>query len=148
MSIHIQQTVLQELIDIYNYIPYIALANILCDVPHWLGREQNTIYKGCGNPHFKALKGSPKGKAQRGQYLLEVDLDRYKWNQSQTRGDVPVRTLGPEGGGFGGDPTLIGGRKECQRGHWAPRRGGLWCPTLVGEENKTPFIKVWKPYAF
>ena len=31
-----------------------------------------------------------------------------------------------------------------------PRRGvdsgrGLWCPTLVGEENKSPFIRVWKP---
>ena len=23
--------------------------------------------------------------------------------------------------------------------------GGLLCPTLVGEENKTPFIRVWKP---
>ena len=21
----------------------------------------------------------------------------------------------------------------------------MWCPTLVGEENKTPFIRVWKP---
>ena len=21
----------------------------------------------------------------------------------------------------------------------------LWCPTLVGEENKSPFIRVWKP---
>ena len=26
---------------------------------------------------FKALRGSPKGKAQRGQYLLAVDLGRY-----------------------------------------------------------------------
>ena len=22
--------------------------------------------------------------------------------------------------------------------------GGLWCPTLIGEENKTPFLRVWK----
>ena len=28
-----------------------------------------------------------------------------------------------------------------------PRRGGgLCCPTLVGEENKSPFIRVWKPF--
>ena len=26
---------------------------------------------------FKALRGSPKGKTQRGQYLLAVDLGRY-----------------------------------------------------------------------
>ena len=26
-----------------------------------------------------------------------------------------------------------------------PKGGGLWCPTLVGEENKPPFIRVWKP---
>ena len=24
-------------------------------------------------------------------------------------------------------------------------RRDLWCPTLVEEENKTPFIRVWKP---
>ena len=40
---------------------------------------------------------------------------------------------------------VIGGRKECQRGRWAPKGGGLWCPTLVGEENKPPFIRAWKP---
>ena len=38
---------------------------------------------------------------------------------------MPVRTLGPEGGGFGGDPTSIGERKECQRGRWASKGGGL-----------------------
>ena len=27
-------------------------------------------------------------------------------------------TLGPKGGGFGGDLTSIGGRKECQQGRW------------------------------
>ena len=51
---------------------------------------------------FKVLRGSPKGKGkvQRGQYLLAVNLGRYKWY--------------------------------------------LWCPTLVREENKPPFIRVWK----
>ena len=57
-----------------------------CDVPHWLREEQNTIYKGVETFHqetrFKALRGSPKGKAQREQYLLVVDLSHYKWYQS------------------------------------------------------------------
>ena len=47
------------------------------------GGEQITIYKGMETftqqTRFKALRGSPKGKAQRGQYLLAVDLGRYKW---------------------------------------------------------------------
>jgi len=42
---------------------------------------------------------------------------------------VPIRTMDPKGGGFGGGfgggPTSIGGRKECQRGRWAPKGGGL-----------------------
>ena len=35
------------------------------------------------------------------------------------------KDVGPKGGGFGGGTTSIGGRKECQRGCWAPKRGGL-----------------------
>ena len=31
---------------------------------------------------FKALRGSPKGKAQRGQYLLAVGLGHYKNRES------------------------------------------------------------------
>ena len=109
---------------------------------------------------LKTLKGSPKGKAQRGQYLLAVSLGRYKRYQSQTPGDlttrrlnpkggwtqggVPARTLGPEGGELGG-PTWIGEGNKCQRGRWAPKRGGLWDPTSVGEENKASFIRVSKP---
>ena len=39
---------------------------------------------------------------------------------------MPVRTLGPKGGGgFEGGPTSIGGRKECQQGRWA--RKGVDC---------------------
>ena len=45
------------------------------------GGEQTTIYKGVETfPYkmrFKALRGSPKEKVQRGQYLLAVDLGRY-----------------------------------------------------------------------
>ena len=52
--------------------------------------------------------------------------------------------IGPQSCGFEGGPTSIGGRKECQRGRWVPKEGGLWCPTLIGEENKLPFIRVWK----
>ena len=58
-----------------------------------------------------------------------VGLDGYKWYQSQTTGNVPVRRLssegewtrggvlarmlGLEGGGLGG-PTSIGEGNECQ----------------------------------
>jgi len=55
---------------------------------------------------------------------------------------MPIRTLGLEGGGFGGGPTLIGERNECQRGRWAPKEVDCENLTLVGEENETPFIKV------
>ena len=44
--------------------------------------EQITLYKGMETfpqqTRFKALRGCPKRKAQRGQYLLAVDLGRYK----------------------------------------------------------------------
>ena len=50
-----------------------------------------------------------------------VGLSCYKWYQSQTLDDVPVRTL-------------------------SPKRSGLWDPTLVGEGNKAFFIRVWKPF--
>ena len=73
------------------------------------------------------------GPAQRGQYLLAVDLGRYKWYHgiepdtgrcvsllAVPRRGVDTRRCaskdaGPKGGGFGGSPTSIGGRKECQR---------------------------------
>ena len=59
------------------------------------------------------------------------------------KGRVSMKTLGPEGvdlvgnphrlekgasasrGGFGGEPTSIGERSKCQRGHWALKEGGL-----------------------
>ena len=55
------------------------------------------------------------GKAQRGQYLLVVDLGYYKWYHSQTLDDVLARRLSPEGGGHEG---------VCQQGCWA-RRGWI-----------------------
>ena len=45
-------------------------------------RELNTIYKGVETSPskrvLKTLRGSPKMKVQRGQYLLAVDFGRYK----------------------------------------------------------------------
>ena len=41
-----------------------------------------------------------------------------------TRGSVPVRTLGLEGGGLEG-PTSIGEGNERHLGPWAPKGGGL-----------------------
>ena len=69
---------------------------------------------------LKTLRGNTKGKTQRGQYLLAVSLGCYKWYQSQTTG---------------------GGK----RGRWAPKGGGLWDPTSVGEKNKAFLLRVWKP---
>ena len=40
-----------------------------CDVPHWLGRRTNH--------HFKVLRESLKGKIQREQYVVAVDLGHY-----------------------------------------------------------------------
>ena len=56
-----------------------------------------------------------------------------------------VRTLGLKVGGFSGGLTLTGERNEWQRGRLVLKGGGLWDPTLVGEENETLFIRVWKP---
>ena len=111
---------------------------------------------------FEALRGSPKGKAQRGQYLLAVDLSRYRWYQSQTPDDVsafslffervsafslffeggwikdgvPVRMLSPKGGGFSCGPTLIGERNKCQREHWAPKGVDCDVPHWLGKKTK------------
>ena len=72
---------------------------------------------------FKGLRESPKGKVQRGQYLLAVDLGRYKWYQSQVSNDVPARTLGPDGRwivmsliGWGGEQNTID--KDCDVTHY------------------------------
>ena len=38
------------------------------------------VWKPLSSKHvLKTLKGSSKGKTQKGQYLLAVDLDYYKW---------------------------------------------------------------------
>ena len=60
-----------------------------------------------------------------------------------TRDGVLARTLGLEGW-IGG--SHIDWRREWGSARmWAPKEGGLWDPTSVGEENKTFFIRVWKP---
>ena len=49
----------------------------------------------------------------------------------------------PKRGGFGGGPTSIGERNECLWGCWSWRE---WIvrSISVGEENETPFTRVWK----
>ena len=49
---------------------------------------------------------------------------------------MAARKLSPEGGWT---------KAVCQQERWAPKGGGLRDPTLVGEENETFFIRVWKP---
>ena len=44
---------------------------------------------------------------------------------------------GPQRGRFGGDPTSIGGRKECQRGCWAPK--GVDCDVSHGLGRRTNY---------
>ena len=48
-----------------------------------------------------------------------MELDCYKWYQSQTLGDVPARRLNPKRGGH---------KVVCQQGRWAPKGGGLGGP--------------------
>ena len=47
------------------------------------GGELSILYKGVETSpyqtHFKTLKGNLKEEAQRGQYLLAVGLNHYKW---------------------------------------------------------------------
>ena len=52
---------------------------------------------------------------------------------------MPVRTLGPKGGGFGAGPTSIGEMNECQRGRWAPKGGWIVMSHIGwGGEQKHP----------
>ena len=82
-------------------LKFLDLQEYSCDVHVGWGGEQNTLYKEVETfpqqTRFKALRGSPKRKAQRGQYLLAVDLGRYKWYQNQTPDDVLAFSLFPEG---------------------------------------------------
>ena len=48
---------------------------------------------------------------------------------------MPVKTLAPKGGGFGGGPTSIGERNECQRGHWAPKGVDCDVPHWLGKRG-------------
>ena len=117
------------------------LVVILWD-PISVGEENETPFIRVWKPFsnrcvLKTLRESPKGKAQRGQYLLAVDLGRYKWYQSQTpddvaarrlfpeggqtRGRVSIRTLGPEGGGF-----WWGGPHRLEKGTGVSEDAGPW----------------------
>ena len=87
-----------------------------------VGEENEILFIRVWKPHssirvLKALKGSLKGKAQkRGQYLIVVGLNRYKWYQSYTPGDVLSRRLSPKGGGH----------EVCANKNVGSRRGMNW----------------------
>ena len=54
-----------------------------CEIPHWLGRRTKhffiRVWKSFPNRRvLKTLRGSRKGKVQRGQYLSAVGLNCYK----------------------------------------------------------------------
>ena len=51
---------------------------------------------------------------------------------------VLVRVLGSEGGGFGGGPTSIGEKNECQQGRWASRGVDCDVPHWLGRRTKHP----------
>ena len=136
--------------------------------PTSVGKENETFFIRVGKPLpsrylLKTLRGSSKGKTQRGQYLLAVDLGCYKSYQSQRSGHVPARRLSPEGGWTQGGVLLrmlgseggwIGGshidwrreRVPAKTLDSNPKGGGLWDPTLVVKENEAFFIRVWKPF--
>ena len=46
---------------------------------------------------FKNLEGKPGRESAKRTIFPKMGLDRYKWYQSQTPGDVPERTLAPKG---------------------------------------------------
>ena len=53
---------------------------------------------------------------------------------------MQVRTLGPKGGGFGGDPTSIGERNKCQQRR-RYTRGGVPVRTL-GPEGEVDLVGI------
>ena len=70
--------------------------------PRLVGEENGTFFTRVWKPLpskrvLKTLRGSPKRKTQRGQYLLAVGLSYYSWYQSQTPSDVSARRRSPEG---------------------------------------------------
>ena len=99
--------------------------------PTSVGEENETFFIRVWKPLpsrcvLKTLRGSLKGKAHKGQYLLAVgelgllqmvlepDTGRCTREQAEsqrgwTRGGVPARMLAPEGSGLEG-PTSIGER--------------------------------------
>ena len=100
--------------------------------PTLVGEENEAFFIRVSKPLpssrvFKTLRGSSKGKTQRGQYLLVVGLGHYKWYQSQTRGDVSTRRLSPEG---------CGHEAVCWQGRWGPKGVNWGGPTSIGERNE------------
>ena len=68
----------------------------------------------------------PNAESQR-----RVDCDVPHWLRRSTKHPL-YKDAGPKGGGFGGGPTSIGERNECQRGCWVSRScsSKACCPWL------------------
>ena len=93
-----------------------------------IGEENETffirVWKPLTSKHvLTTFRGSLKGK---GQYLLVVGLDHYKWYQSQTPSDVLARRLSLEGE-WTQDYTRLCANKDVDHegsGDWGvPHRG-------------------------
>ena len=74
--------------QLFIYVSYLIL----------VGEENETPFIRVWKPFPSRRVLKPRGKAQRGQYLLVVGLDSYKWYQSQTSGDVLRGDCFPMGG--------------------------------------------------
>ena len=73
---------------------FIPLSNLWCIT--LVGEENKPAFIRAWKPFPNTLRGSPKGKVQRWQYLLAVDLGRYITNVSLTHlqeTDVPMWDL-------------------------------------------------------
>ena len=57
-----------------------------------------------------------------------------------------VRTLGSEGGWISWGYHIDWRKERVLTKTRAPKRVDCENPTLVGEENETPFIRVWKHF--
>ena len=70
-----------SLLALYLVFLFSSYKLINCEIPRWLERGTKHFLQGYESLSLvdKTLRRSPEGKAQRGQYLLAVDLGHYKW---------------------------------------------------------------------
>ena len=119
------------------------------------GGEQTTIYKSVKtSPSRRAFQGKPEresskriisasGGSGRLQMASEPDTERCASLLAIPRRGIDTRQCAskdarPKGGGFGGGPTSIRGRKECHRVCW--REGGWIVMSHIGWGGKKTTI--------